>query len=330
MKNMEKIRNDIILKILENVPANMKPTEYIMRILNISKGSAYRRLNGTLSFSYEEIVLLAKEMDFSVDEVIYSGSRKKIIFEFNDCFTDNVQDIIFSALHKFYDLLCTNQNMKNVTTIEITNNLWFVYTIFSDNLFKFYYYKYLQQYDRLYLKLKMKDVEIPDSILDIKNKMVNIILSTSNHVIKSILDRHIFFNTITDIQYYYRRNFLEYDELILIAQDLKDLLINIERGAIDDKIYGNQYKYFVGQRSINTNSSSVQTDNQLYSIFYEHTLHPILCYDQRLCELHNNYLQSQKRQSILISNSNEELQAAFFEKQHEYLKSLTENIDLVI
>jgi len=327
---MEKIKNDIINKIIHSVPANVKPAEYIMNILDISKGSAYRRLNGTLSFSYDEIAILAMKMNFSVDEVIYSESRRKYIVEFGDYFNDNVHNIIFKSLEEYYNQLCNNQKMNKSVTLEASNNLWFVYTLFCDNLFKFYYYKYLQQYDITYQKTKMRELVLPDFITNIKNKITDVILNTYNCASISIIDSHIFYNTMTEIQYYYRRGFLDNTELKLIANDIKNLLNNLEKNAVEDIYEGRHYQYFVGQRKIYSNSSLTQNDNDTYSFFYHQNLHPMICHDMRLNTLHENYLQSHKRQSILISNSNEELQIRFFEKQHAYLEKLIEDRDLEV
>ena len=115
----------------------------------------------------------------------------------------------------------------------------------------------------------------------------------------------------------------------LIAKDIDNLLVSLEKGTIEDLYYGRKYRYYIGQRNIYSNSSCSQNDNQLYSFFYEHDLHPIICYDQRLCKLHYNYLQAHQRQSILISKSNEELQISFFEKQHVYLRKLLKNEELL-
>jgi len=325
---MEKIRNDIIQKIISGVPGNMKPTEYIMRILNISKGSAYRRLNGTLSFSYEEIALLAKEMNFSVDEVIYSGSRKNHIIEFGDYFDDNVHNILYKSLEEYYEHLYINSKMHTVATIEALNNLLFVYTLFNDSLFKFFYYKYIQQYDITHLKTKMKDMVVPDSVIDIKNKITDVILNMHNCDTVSIIDPHIFLNIMSEIQYYYKRNFIDETEFYLIVKDLENLLNNLEKGAIENRFEGRCYQYYIAQRNIYSNSCLIQNETQIYSFFYQQNLHPIICYDLRLCELHSSYLQSNKRQSILISNSNEDLQISFFEKQYEYIKLLLDHKDM--
>jgi len=298
MRDSGRIRDEIILKIIENVPDNMKSTEYIMGLLKISRISTYRRLNGTLPFTYDEIAILAKEMNFSVDEVIHSESRRKYVFEFYDCFDEDIPGIILKSLQEYYSHLVMNQKMKKVHTTEITNNLGFVYTVFSDNLFKFYYYKYFQQYNLPSFKMKMEDLEIPDSIIEIKNKITDIILDTHNYSTTSILDQHIFFNTMTEVQYYYRRGLIGEKELKLIVKDISDLLYNIQKGTVQDIYNGRKYQYFIGQRIIDSNSSSIQNDNQLYSFFFHHNLHPIVCYDQRICQLHENFLQGYKRQSI--------------------------------
>ncbi|WP_029906464.1 helix-turn-helix domain-containing protein [Prevotella sp. 10(H)] len=330
MNKREKIRNDIIDKIIKNTPENATATKYIMEILGISRVSAYRRMKGLIPFTYEEIILLAREMDFSLDEEIELDSRRKYIIEFGNYFYDEVSDIIFKALHRYYTHLSINQKMKKVINFETTNNLWFVYTLFSDNLFKFFYYKYFQQYHIPSLKLKMKDIKIPDSILDIKKEIVDVIVNTHNRTTICIVDRNIFFNTINEIQYYYRRGLLDNQELKSIANDIKHLLTDLEKGAIEDVYDGRQYQYYLGMRNIYSNTSYIQNDKQSYSFFYQDNLHPMICYDQQMCELHHNYLQAHKRQSALISGSNEELQIDFFEKQYGYIENLVEDKDLIV
>jgi len=330
MNSREKIRNDIIDKIIKNTPDNVTTTKYLMELLGISRVSAYRRLKGIIPFGYEEIILLAREMNFSLDEEVESDTKRKYIIEFGNYFYDEVPDIIFKALHRYYTHLSNNQKMKKVINFETTNNLWFVYTLFSDSLFKFFYYKYFQQYHIPSFKSKMKDIKIPDSILDIKKKIVNIIVNTHNRTTICLVDRNIFFNTINEIQYYYRRRLLDDQELKSIANDIKELLYNLEKGTVEDLYDGNRYQYYLALKNIYSNTSHIQNDKQSYSFFYQDNLHPMICYDKQMCELHHNYLQAHKRQSALISGSNEVIQIDFFERQYGYLRNLVDNKDLAI
>ena len=327
---MEQIRKDIIDKILSNIPANMKSVKYIMKTLNISKGSAYRRLNGELPFTYDEIAVLAREMNFSVDEVIHSESRKKYIFKFGDYFNDDTSTVILKTLTEYYNMLCTEQKMNKRNIIVTANNIWFIYTLHFDSLFKFLYYKYLQQNDITHLKDKMIDIDIPESILDIKEKVATLHPMLHNTHITSILDRHIFLSTMCEIQYYYRRNLINDEDLAAISVDLKRLLGIVEKEIIKNEYNGSKNQYFVAERNVYTNSASIENDIQIIALIFQNNVHPITCYDQQLCRLHRNYLESHKKQSTLISSSNEQLQIAFFEKQYEYVRSLAENRDLLI
>lgn len=327
---MEQIRNDIIHKIVNNIPDNMKPAEYIMRILNISKGSAYRRLHGTLPFSYDEIVILAREMDFSVDEVIHSESRRKYIFEFEDFSNDDTSTVILKALTEYYRMMLSEQKIDKRDIFITINNMWFIYTLHFDNLFRFFYYKYLQQNDISHQKDKMKDIDIPQSIIDIKDKLCHLLSGMYNTYKTSILDRHIFLNTMSEIQYYYRRNLINDNELAGIVKDMESLLNIIEKEIIENRYNGIKNQYFLAERNIYTNSASVENDTQLYALIFQNNIHPIMCYDQKLCRLHRHYLESHKKQSRLMSSSNEQLQIAFFEKQYEYIRNLAQNKDLEV
>jgi len=330
MKNMGQIRQDIISKIVNSVPDNMKPTEYIMRTLNISKGSAYRRLNGTLAFSYDEIAVLAREMKFSIDEIIHSGSRRKYMFEFGDYSNDNTSTFIHKALSEYYNTLSAEQKMDRRNVLVTTNNLWFIYTLHFDNLFHFFYYKFLQQNDISHLKDKMKDVIVPQSVLEIKAKLLPLISYMDNTYKTSILDRHIFLNTMSEIQYYYRRNLIDDEQLHTITEDMVSLLNIIEKAIIENEYSGNKNMYFLAERNIYTNSASIENDIQTYALVFQNNIHPMVCYDQQLCVLHHHYLESHRKQSRLISSSNEQLQIAFFEKQYEYARNLVENKDLLV
>ncbi|HCO68209.1 MAG TPA: hypothetical protein DIT04_10710 [Dysgonomonas sp.] len=327
---MQQIRNEIIYKIVSSIPGNMKPVEYIMQVLHISKGSAYRRLKGTLPFTYDEIAVLAREMNFSVDEVIHSQSRRKYIFDFGDYFNEDTSTAILNSLGEYYNLLLSEQEMKMRYMIITINNLWFVYTFHFDNLFRFFYYKFLQQSDISHLKNKMKEIDIPQTIFEIKSKLADLMRKMDNTYRTSILDRHVFLNTIYEIQYYYRRKLIDDNELDNIAKDMEHLLNAVEKEIIENRYNSDKNQYFLAERNIYTNSVSIKTDTQLYAHIYQNNLYPIMCYDQQLCQLHRKYLESHKKQSRLISSSSEELQIDFFEKQYGYVQNLRENKSLMI
>ena len=65
---MKKNLNSVLIAIvLDKIPTTIKPVSYLMELLNLSRESAYRRLRGEISFSFEETAKLSTALDFSVD-----------------------------------------------------------------------------------------------------------------------------------------------------------------------------------------------------------------------------------------------------------------------
>jgi hypothetical protein len=57
-------KDALTTKILDSIPKNIKPIEYLIKILDISKESAYRRLRGEIPFTFEEMSKLSLDLDF--------------------------------------------------------------------------------------------------------------------------------------------------------------------------------------------------------------------------------------------------------------------------
>ena len=75
------LNKSVLDKILNCIPENIKPVNYLMDILDLGKESAYRRLRGEKALSLEEIHKLSLELRISLDEIL--GKNKKNTFTLN-------------------------------------------------------------------------------------------------------------------------------------------------------------------------------------------------------------------------------------------------------
>ena len=75
------LNKSVLDKILNCIPENIKPVNYLMDILDLGKESAYRRLRGEKALSLEEIHKLSVELSFSLDEIL--GNKNTNTFTFN-------------------------------------------------------------------------------------------------------------------------------------------------------------------------------------------------------------------------------------------------------
>jgi hypothetical protein len=58
-----------ITNVISKFPSRIKPRDYLMAKLSISRESAYRRIKGTVPFSFDEILQISQDLGFSLDEI---------------------------------------------------------------------------------------------------------------------------------------------------------------------------------------------------------------------------------------------------------------------
>ncbi|WP_029905093.1 hypothetical protein [Prevotella sp. 10(H)] len=299
-----------------------------MKELDIGRVSAYRRLNGEIPFTFNEIIQLARTLKFSIDDELFLDPKSKCIIDHGDYYTDKSEVIIIKNLQRFLDYVPADNKVDKRCIIIVANYLWFLYTLHFDYLFKFYYFKITQQNDISSLKKRMGDVMISESLNKLRME-VNFTKNMTNTERTFIFDRYIYFNTLSDIQYYYRRGLINDEELELIICDFKKLLYYIEGEVIEKKFNGEKNHYYISQKNIYTNTASVKRDDKLYCFFYQTPIIPLTCYNDQMCHFHRDYLESFKKQSYFISGSCEDVQIQFFEDQYAYIQGVMGNKDLL-
>jgi hypothetical protein len=64
------------------IPKSIKPRDYLMKKLSISKESAYRRMRNKVPFTFEEVVTISLDLGFSLDEI--AGKNTLTIYQEGD------------------------------------------------------------------------------------------------------------------------------------------------------------------------------------------------------------------------------------------------------
>src|SRR5215510_8773831 len=96
-------QNDLLsTKILESIPENIKPIEFLTELLNIGKESAYRRMRSEIPFTFEEITKLALELDFSVDEIIGKNKEERIFLDLQANSSANHEESFLATIQEYY------------------------------------------------------------------------------------------------------------------------------------------------------------------------------------------------------------------------------------
>ncbi|MDR2951025.1 MAG: hypothetical protein LBV71_17705 [Prevotella sp.] len=317
---MPQSKSDIIQKLLDHIPKELKPVQYLVDLLDISNESVYRRMKGEVSFSFDEIIKLSHELGFSVDELI-SEDGGIASFELLANSTTSYSDTFLNILKLVKEHLNEVAVSGDTETINAWNHLPPIFLVKCDHLFKFRYFKWLHQGADIPSNRMYSDVIVPSEILSLKEQLISDI-KTSRNVI-SVMGPSIFLNLIKEIQYYYIRKLITDEEKAVLKEDLYKMIDIIEKLVQDGKFNEEgKISYYLSSLEIDTNTIYVQYDTKEVCIFWVVSMPPIFISNKEVCTVQKKWLESLMKYSTLITSSNELMQSEFFRKQREYVKNM--------
>lgn len=316
---MNKDLNKILIeKILSNIPDNFTTVDYLMDILELSRDSVYRRLSSKKSFTIEEIIKLSTDLKFSIDDII------KMIN--NPDHDDNEDQIdmdshIIQSLDYFINLMKKHITAKDSEIICTMKHLSILYTAKHENIFKFLYFNILHKIRKIPINGTFSEISVPQKISVKLREFVDLFQSVKN--ISVIIDPNIYLNVIKDIQYFHHRKLIT----DLNMKELKEELIyvvNTEASIMQKNDLDNNTKYncYLSLLSFNADTFYSRCDGKedlFYGPYFVNHLHIT---NFKSCNLHRKLANSQKRYSILITNTNEDVLVNFISKQHEYIDNI--------
>ena len=313
-------------KVLNSIPVNKKPVNYLMNILNIGRRSAARKAMGATPFTFEEVVELSLKLNFSIDEItkksVGNGESLSDLQQKNLSAADKH---FFISHMNYFDMIESLSKAKEVEIICSLNRIYSFFIVNFDKLFKFYYYLWTNQCDGISSNLSFSEIELPSFIDLIRRKSKSTIATVNN--ITFILDQYIFMRLIRELQYHYNLKLISHEELTEIKNDIVNFLDLIEEQMQTGTNKDGYARYFyLSPLDVERSSMYGTFDGKIIS---RHDLRfniPVNTEQNDLTKVHKNKINSLKRSSILISQSNEIVQASFLNQQREYIKMITQDL----
>ncbi|MDR2843202.1 MAG: hypothetical protein LBV57_00970 [Candidatus Symbiothrix sp.] len=306
---MQKMNELLIKKILSKVPKHLKPIDYLKDELNISKESVYRRMRGEISFTLEEVSLIAKDLKFSIDELMdtqeanyiflsmMANPSQEAVAMYEEMLTNSI-----SLLKEIYQ-----QSKKVLITMALTS---FPFKFFSfENLFRFEYALFLHQQNQIPFGTSFSDILLPPAIKTLHQDLVNYVSHLPKIV--CVVDDNIFSKLIKKIKYYYDLKFISNDDLQLLYIELTQLLKQIEKIVITGESESRtSFSVYYSLLSIDTACIHYEYDDMAITQLWLCNEMPIILKNNpAVCLAQKKQLESQIKYSTLITSSNTMLQA---------------------
>ena len=307
----------LVGNVLKFIPKNKKPVVYLVNTLNISRESAYRRIRGDIPFTVDELITLATKLEFSIDDIYDQEKQNHAFYDFSRI-EKNSTNFFLLMLKKYNELLEKLSYAKKVEVMMAFNTFPPPFYTNFLNLFKFTYCKWLYQDNEINRNMSFSEIHIPDEVIMLQKKMRGNLMKGAGVML--ILDMDIFLNMIKEIQYFYQRKLLTNEEMLLLKEETLRLIEQYE-DIVQTGMYGSaKIQLYLSSLCVNSNTVYYKYDDKIDPLFWIFTVNPVVIQNAEFASMQLKWLNSLKRQSALISQSNEILQAEFFFQQREYIE----------
>jgi len=316
---MKHLTRDILIKtIRENIPAGVNLTTYLSDILNIGRESAYRRIRGEINFTFEEVVILSQDLGFSIDNTIGMRRDENALFNIHILQDMDYFDIYVSKMLQYGKMFRKMGEQLNAKARMSVNTLPYLFHIKYESLSRFRIYKWLYQNQKLGIYDKFADFTLPEKVLNAHNVLYRDIQNIKNFTI--IIDHNVFWSAVKDVEYFYKRGLLSYDDLIILKKELHDIVNTVEQMATNGASkWGAKMVIYVSSVDIEASYIHFEYGDSQFSQVRIFSISAIDSYDKGLCRIQKDWIESLKIYSVLISKSGEIQRFQYTNKQREHI-----------
>jgi uncharacterized protein YlaN (UPF0358 family) len=307
----------LVEEIRKNIPDGENVVKYLMRKLGLSKESAYRRMRGIVPFPLEEIRELSLALNFSLDEIIREGTPK-----IAKNYKDDKNGLLLSHIISHQNFLDAISRFSKRSAIFSANRITLPFIIEYDALFELFFYGLMHRNQTSNGFRSFSELTIPKEIRIIRKSILDNYPSFKQR--EYILDRDLFSDIAREIQYFRRLKLISEKEVgalkLELLQMLEKMEMEMETGRNEE---GEECLYYFSWLDVDTNAICVDCGDKsvtLYSCFGVPVFH-----NNSQTDAHWQLLESQKKYTILISQSSEFMRAEFIERQKGFIESINEN-----
>lgn len=302
---------ELLLKEIRKKIGEKSLNDEIANILNISYDAAHRRTSLKSKFSLEESVNLAKYYNISLDRFIASD---------NTVIAKKTKPIRTSTdlLNYFQDALILLNDFKLNPETKVyysAKDIPFFYTISNSVLSKFKLFVWMNLLNEKDFMTPFSDFQLEkyaEKSADLKTlyENLNVIEIWNSTTMSSILNQISFY---TEIQ------LLTKETAIIILQELKDLIRNIEKKAED----GSQKFQIYAHDLLILNNSILFESEEKSSLFVPFNMFGYMMTDDKgTCDDALNFFQHQIKNSTSLNFSGQRDRKKFFNKMIENIEVL--------
>lgn len=316
---------NLLNKLKSRIPLNSELVTKLIDILSLEKMAVYRRLRQEVPFTFEEIIILAKEFNISLDSMLGVDSRTTLPFRYQSSGGDDQSPVEINYLLLQDYVQATREVASNPQgEISLVTNMLPqpLYTGF-DSIFRFYYFKWRYYSIPAEHTKSYHEIKLPEKLIQIaRDTFENVKNAAESHY---ILDNQVFQKIVNDISYFHSIRLIRDEDIHLIKEELFQFIDYMEgvatKGFVDNP--SKEVCFYISDTSIESSYCYIGSPPTLrFALIWSFIFNSIVTFDEESLEIMKHWIRSKIRTSTLLSVTGEKNRTQYFDTQRRCVVQL--------
>ncbi|MCL1933602.1 MAG: hypothetical protein FWF53_07325 [Candidatus Azobacteroides sp.] len=303
------------------IPQRGKLADVLAELLGIEKEAVYRRLRGSVPFSFQEVYTIAIYLGFSLDSIAENISpvtrqMTVLMIEFLEPQESDYKKLesFSSSIHRLKD---DPDSESGAIGSIIPSSLCVSYQY----IYKFQLFKWSHQFGDPKKVKSYAETNASERLNHLNRNFVEGVQDSPKSVY--ILDRRFIEYFVNDIRFFFDVRLITKEDVSLLKEDLHLLLNDLERYATNGRFdSGNRVDIFLANVHFDANYNYIDATNYKLTMMRTFTFSDSYSFDEVVFQNMKNWLNFLKRTSTLISHGNVTERIRFFERQRKFINTL--------
>ena len=312
---------NLIEALQDRIPQRGKLADVLTELLGIEKEAVYRRLRGSVPFSFREVHTIAVHMGFSLDSVAENTSlfNKQMMILSLEFLNPREKD--YERIERFREGINRLKEDLNSESGAIGHMIPSSFYYLYPAIYKFYLFKWSHQFGNPQKIKTYAETNPTERLRQLNLEFVESVRDSPKSVY--VFDRRFIEYFMSDVRFFYDIRLITKEDVLRLKDDLHSLLSELERysenGCFDT---GNKVEIFLANVLIDANYYYVDANTYKLTIMRSFAFSDSYSFDEAVFQNMKNWLNFLKRTSTLISEGNATERIRFFEEQRKLVDSM--------
>ncbi len=316
--NNQSLNDKIVGAIREKLPSDTSLTTVLSETLFLGKEALYRRLRGTVPFTFAEVVTLCEKFDLSLDYMVKKEQQTKAVFDLSFLEPYDSDEMYYNMLTNYVEKVRKLRTYPNSHSLMALNILPYMFYQPLESISKFNIFKWRYIMNKGVDKVTFSDFSNPDKVRNMQREATRETLSISKNQI--LLSPRTFESFLNDINYFRQIYLISDEDYLSLKDELNAVLDDLEYMTIHGKYRGGN-EVMIYLSNIDFLASYVYFGSEGFE-FIHFRICAANCMDSEdpvVCAFKKDWINSLMKASTLISLSGGIERIAFFEKQRKLI-----------